>query len=136
MTAAIPAQQPTEQNGISMPQPVFRQRITAWMQQRPAPLPRLWHGVDRIHFTTDAVIGLIEKAHIGVRDQIVLRAAARVGVPPSAIEHLPPTAHAVLRARVPRTAHHPLVCLRQRTPVRPESYGGPLSELLWLRPLR
>ena len=86
MTAAIPAQQSTEQNGISMPQPVFRQRITAWMQQRPAPLPRLWHGVDRIHFTTDAVIGLIEKAHIGVRDQIVLRAAARVGVPPSAID--------------------------------------------------
>ena len=39
-----------------------------------------------VHFTTDAVIGLIEKAHMGVRDQIVLRAAAGVGVPPSAID--------------------------------------------------
>lgn len=136
MTVAIPAPQPTEQNGISMPQPVFRQRITAWMQQRPAPLPRLWHGVDRIHFTTDAVIGLIEKAHIGVRDQIVYMGGRQSRCAAVGHRHLPPTAHAVLRARVPRTAHHPLVRLRQRTPVRPESYGGPLSELLWLRPLR
>lgn len=69
-----------------MPQPLFRQRITAWMQLRPAPIPVLWRGVDRIHFTTDAVIRLIEKAHMGIRDQIVLPAATRVGVAPAAID--------------------------------------------------
>ncbi|AYF76794.1 hypothetical protein D7D52_26605 [Nocardia yunnanensis] len=69
-----------------MAQPVFRQRVTAWMQQRPAPIPRLWQLVDGLHYTADAVIGVIEKTHMGIRDHVVLNVAARAGVPESSIK--------------------------------------------------
>lgn len=56
------------------------------MQLRPAPVPLLWRGVDRIHFTADAAIRLIAQAHMGLRDRVVLRAAEAIGVPTPTID--------------------------------------------------
>ncbi|MFF2555431.1 hypothetical protein ACFVUS_30805 [Nocardia sp. NPDC058058] len=69
-----------------MAKPQFRQRITAWMNRRPLPIPQVWRVVDGLHHTADGALTMVEKLHFGVRDRLVLPTASGLGVPESTIE--------------------------------------------------
>ncbi|QLY28038.1 hypothetical protein H0264_21800 [Nocardia huaxiensis] len=63
-----------------MVKPQFRHDLAAWMDRRPFPIPQIWRVADTLHHIADAALTGVEKTHFGIRDHIVLVAAARVGV--------------------------------------------------------
>ena len=46
-----------------MPQPQFRQRVTAQFERLPAPIASLWRRVDQLHYTFESRIDRMESAH-------------------------------------------------------------------------
>lgn len=67
-------------------QPEFRKRITETMLRQPAPISTIWRMVDPVHFGIEAGIIRIQQVHMKVRDEVVLRIAAKAGVPNRSIE--------------------------------------------------
>jgi hypothetical protein len=46
-----------------VPQPHFRQQVTAQFERLPAPIANLWRKVDQLHFTIESRIDRMELAH-------------------------------------------------------------------------